>query len=257
MKTAPSSNKVTLLAVSLGLIILFCVLSAITFPRTGNPTPITGMTSDNYSRSNAPAFLADYTLEGLSGLWPLEASGINISRIPFEQSEPAIFRQFSELVMNGNAEQVRGVFVDGLMALPVVQQPAGEGTYVAGQMDILTQFQSAAEHNVIGLLAHNYLSGGLFYQLKKGEEVRVLFGDGSYQRYRVSGSYAFQKLEPGSLQSRLVDLSTEEVLTTNQVFNRFYSGDHHVTFQTCLEEDGLSNWGLTFVVAEPLNSDIR
>lgn len=257
MKTARSLNKVMLLAASLGLIMLFIALTATAFPRTSGPAPMTGRVSGNFSKSTANTLLADYSVEGLYGLWPLKAPGINITRIPFEQSKSAIFRQFAELVINGNAEQVRGVFVAGLMALPVVQQPAGEATYVAGQMDIVTQFQSAAERDVIGLLAHNYLSGSLFYQLRKGEEVRIVFGDGSYQRYQVSGSYAFQKLKPGSLQSDLVDMSTEEVLTTNQVFNRFYNGDHHVTFQTCLEEEGLSNWGLTFVVAEPLISDIR
>lgn len=101
-------------------------------------------------------------------------------------------------------------------------------------------------------MAHNFLSGSLFYQLVKGEEVRIVFGDGSYQSYQIDGSYAFQKLEPNNLQSDLVDMSTEEVMTTNQVFNRFYNGAHHVTFQTCLEEGGISNWGLTFIVADPL-----
>jgi len=258
MKPARSLKKTSLLTASLGLIILFLTLTATVFPRGDIPAPMTGGATDYFSRADDPTLLADYSLNGLlSRFWPFKDSGINITRIPFDQSKPGSFRQFAESVMNGNADQVRGVFVEGLMALPVVQQPTDDVAYVAAQMDIVTQFQSAADHNVIGLLAHNYLSGNLFYQLTNGAEVRIVFGDGSYQRYQVSGSYGFQKLEPHSLQSDLVDMRTETVLTTNKVFNRFYSGEHHITFQTCLEEEGLSNWGLTFVVAEPLNSEIR
>lgn len=257
MKPARSLKIVTHLAASLVLIVLFFALTATVFPKAVTPAPMTGRTSVSFYRSTAPTLLDDYSVEGLYGLWSLISPGINLTRIPFEQSKPAVFRQFAEMVMNGNAEQVRGIFVDGLMALPVVQQPTGEAAYVAGQMDVVTQFQTAAEHNVIGLLAHNYLSGSLFYQLAEGEEVRIVFGDGSYQRYRVSGSYTFQKLQPSNLRSDLVDMSTEEVLTTNQVFNRFYNGEHHVTFQTCLEEGGLSNWGLTFVVADPIIPKIK
>lgn len=245
------------LAASLMLIMLFIALTATVFPKSIAPAPMTGRTSGRFSGTTSPSLLDEYSVEGLYGLWSLISPGININRISFERSKSPVFRQFAELVMNGNAEQVRGIFVEGLMALPVVQQPLGEAAYVAGQMDVVTQFQSAADHNVIGLLAHNYLSGSLFYQLTEGEEVRIIFGDGSYQRYRVSGSYAFQKLEPSNLRSDFVDMSTEEVLTTNQVFNLFYNGEHHVTFQTCLEEGGLSNWGLTFVVAEPIIPRIK
>jgi hypothetical protein len=258
MKPARSMKNITLLAASLGLIIIFLALIATIVPRGDVPSPMTGKAINYYPRMDNPEPLTDYSINGLlSRFWPLVDSRINITRIPFDQSQPASFRQFAASMMNGNADQVRGVYVQGLMALAVVQQPVDEVTYVAAQMDIVTQFQSAADHNVIGLLAHNYLSGSLFYQLTDGAEVRIVFGDGSYQRYQVSGSYAFQKLDPHSLQSDLVDMETETVLTTNQVFNHFYSGEHHVTFQTCLEEGGLSNWGLTFVVAEPINSKMR
>ena len=257
MKPGRPLKIVALLAASLVLIMLFFALTATVFPKNIAPAPMTGRTSGSFSRTTFSTQLNDYSLDGLYELLPLIAPEINVTRFPFEKSKSPLFRHFAGLVMNGNPEQVRGIFVEGLMALPVVQQPAGEVTYVAGQMDVVTQFQSAADHNVIGLLAHNYLSGNLFYQLTMGEEVRIVFGDGSYQRYRVIGSYAFQKLEPSNLQSDLVDMSTEEVLTTNQVFNRFYNGEHHVTLQTCLEEGGLSNWGLTFIVAEPIFSETR
>ena len=80
----------------------------------------------------------------------------------------------------------------------------------------------------------------------------VVKGDGSIDRYRVTGVHELQKLSPGSNWSHYVDLNSGERLTTYQVFNQFYQGEHHLTFQTCLERDGLETWGLRFVVAEPV-----
>jgi hypothetical protein len=246
-------SKLTILLISrLGLLILFIFgLTTITIPASNVPAPMTGGNIDH--QTSTISWLSTNPLDDFSTkLWTGNKSGPPVARIPLEPGDSATFRKFAKMVMNGDANEVRGVFVEELMALPVVQQPDDQATYVATQMNIVTQFQSAADHGVIGLLAHNFLSGSLFYQLVKGEEVRIVFGDGSYQSYQIDGSYAFQKLEPNNLQSDLVDMSTEEVMTTNQVFNRFYNGAHHVTFQTCLEEGGISNWGLTFIVADPL-----
>jgi hypothetical protein len=42
------------------------------------------------------------------------------------------------------------------------------------------------------------------------------------------------------------------LLSAREVFNKFYRGEPHVTFQTCLEGEGRLDWGLLFVVAQPL-----
>jgi hypothetical protein len=142
--------------------------------------------------------------------------------------------------------------VAGIFALPVVQQPEGEWSFVSQEHGIVTEFQSAARNGVTGLLAHNYLAGALFYKLKVGNEVRVVYGDREIKRYRVAGIYRYQKFTPSSPQSELVNLDTNERVTTEDVFNRFYRGEHKVIFQTCLESQGLSNWGLAFTVAVPI-----
>jgi hypothetical protein len=46
---------------------------------------------------------------------------------------------------------VRGVYVPGFLALPVVQQPSGSSGYVSRKAETATQFQLAARYNVIGL----------------------------------------------------------------------------------------------------------
>jgi hypothetical protein len=161
---------------------------------------------------------------------------------------------FVKHVGDGKSGVIRGVFVPGQFALSVIQQPENNATFVSNKRDLVTQFEKAARNGVTGLLAHNYLSGRLFYQLAAGQEVFVVYGDGAIHRYRVTGIHRFQKLKPSNLRSNLVDLSTGEVLTMAQVFNRFYRGDHHLTFQTCLEEGEQWDWGLTFFLATPIDN---
>lgn len=163
------------------------------------------------------------------------------------------FARFIGQVADGQAKVVRGVYVAGSLALHVVQQPAKDWTYVSEELGNATEFQNAADNGVIGLLAHNYLSGRLFYNLKSGDQIGVVYGDGSVKYYRISGSFQYQKLEPDDLSSKLVDLTTGITVTSGQVFGKFYSGGDHVTLQTCLERNGISTWGLYFVVAQPVN----
>jgi hypothetical protein len=139
------------------------------------------------------------------------------------------------------------------MTLPVVQQPDKNPAYVSEEDGTVTQFESAARYGITGLLAHNYLSGELFYNINIGQEVVIVMGDGETRHYRVSGIFSFKKLSPDNLRSILVDLQDGKTLTTAQVFGRFYRGDHKVTFQTCLEGEGKLNWGLTFFVADPVD----
>ena len=161
---------------------------------------------------------------------------------------------FAANLANGLSETVRGVYVPGFMALPIVQQPRGNTGFVSEQPDTATQFQLADRYGVIGLLAHNYLSGNDFYRLVEGLKVLVVSGDGTLQNYRITEVIEYQKVTPGSNWSHYINLETGERLTTYQVFAQYYQGEHHLTFQTCLERDGLETWGLRFVVAEPVES---
>ncbi len=162
-------------------------------------------------------------------------------------------RNFSSLVSDGQTNIIRGVYVPGFLALPVVQQPSGNTGFVSGTPETVTQFQLAARYGVIGFLAHNYLAGNEFYRLMEGLKVFVINGDGSRLDYRITKIKEYQKLTPGSNWSHYIDLDTGERLTTYQVFGQYYQGDHHVTFQTCIAKNGIETWGLRFVVAEPIN----
>jgi hypothetical protein len=161
------------------------------------------------------------------------------------------FEAFVQSVMNGKSSMVRGVYVPEVLALPVEQQPAGKPAYVSPHDGVATQFRRAADFGVIGLLAHNYSAGKSFFNLKSGQEVRIVYGDGAVKVYIVAASYHFQALQPNSPTSNFVALDTGQALSANKLFDTVYYQGDHVTFQTCIKKDGLSTWGRLFVIAAP------
>ncbi len=161
------------------------------------------------------------------------------------------FGDFLRSVQNNQAGVLRGVYVPGVLALPVVQQPAGDAAYVSLTDGVVTQFDLASQVGNVGLLAHNNLSGRLFSQLAAGQEVRLVYGDGKVEYFVIATSLQFQALQPTSPYSSFRDLSNNETLTTDQLFGKVYRGDRHVIFQTCIAGPGSQSWGRLFVLATP------
>lgn len=162
------------------------------------------------------------------------------------------FDRFVEQVKNGNSSQIVGVYVENVLALRVVQQPTSNPAFVSNIKGTATQFLLAyTVAGNIGLLAHNYLSGGLFFQLKPGDVVQIVYGDGAVWDYEVGDIQEYQALNPNSPTSDFVNLTTGETLSANDLFNRIYSGQHHLAFQTCIRRDNLDTWGRLFVIAPP------
>lgn len=161
------------------------------------------------------------------------------------------FAEFSNLVQNNEASVLRGVFVPNVLALPVVQQPAGSAGYVSDRDGEVTQFGMAAWSGNVGLLAHNHLSGRVFSQLAIGQEVRLVYGNGTVEYFVITRILQFQALQPDSQHSSFRNLSNNEMLTTEQLFDRVYRGDRRVTFQTCIAGGTSLSWGRLFVIATP------
>jgi hypothetical protein len=173
---------------------------------------------------------------------------------PAEAASDSILPSFSDFVgevMNGQAKVVRGVFVPGILALRVEQQPVGEPGIVLKKDGVATQFRAAANNNNIGLLAHNNLAGATFSGLQVGQEVRIVYGDGRVDYYIVNRLASFQALQPDSQNGDFVDLSSKIKYTAQDIFSMFYAGSLHVTFQTCILKDGNGSWGRLFVTAVP------
>ena len=161
------------------------------------------------------------------------------------------FSDFSKTVQNGDASTLRGVYVPDVLALPIVQQPAGNAGYVSMEDGKVTQFGMASQFGNVGLLAHNHLSGKSFAQLAVGQEVRLVYGNGKVESFVITEVLQYQALQPTSPYSSFHNLTKDETLTAEQMFKRVYFGDRHVTFQTCIARDGSSSWGRLFVMAVP------
>ena len=161
------------------------------------------------------------------------------------------FSDFVSAAKGAQANVVRGVYVPGVLALRVVQQPASDPGAVIKVDGAVTQFNQAARNNVIGLLAHNYLAGASFFTLKIGQEVRIVYGEGRVAYFEISRLARFQVLSHYSRNDNYIDLSSNLIYNEQQIFSMFYDGETHVTFQTCILQNGNSSWGRLFVIASP------
>ena len=161
------------------------------------------------------------------------------------------FAEFTKTVQNHEANALRGVYVPGILALPIAQQPAGNAGYVSNKVGEVTQFGMATQFGNIGLLAHNHLSGSDFSNLAVGQEVRLVYGNGAVEYFEITQVLRFEALEPNNPYSSFRDLNNDEFLTAAQLFKKVYGGERHVTFQTCIANAESLSWGRLFVLATP------
>jgi hypothetical protein len=158
---------------------------------------------------------------------------------------------FVEQVKNGQADQLRGIYIPGVLAAPVVQQPSEQGDFVSPRQNIVTQFSMASKVGSTGLLAHNYLAGSNFALLKGGEDLYLVYGDGQVTQFTVSEILQYKALEPASPSSKFVDIESGSTLTHSALFLDVYDRPGQVILQTCIEKDNDRSWGRLFIIAEP------
>jgi hypothetical protein len=158
---------------------------------------------------------------------------------------------FSATVINGDQDAVVGIYVEKLFALPVTQQPQDQPSYVSDEKGLLTQFELPAKHGVVGILAHNTLSGSLFSQLAVGDEVVVIYGDGRSELYIVAYSESYQALDPESPYSKFININgaSDMEISSAELYNDIYGAADRLVFQTCIEANGDPSWGRLFVTA--------
>jgi hypothetical protein len=163
-------------------------------------------------------------------------------------------QQFTDTVANGEAGVLRGIFVAGVMAVPVIQQPQGNYNWISEAYDNVTQFQAAAEHGVVGLLAHNTRAGRAFSQLQPGKVFYLVYGDRSTRAYKITDLHGFQALQPLSPSTDYLDLANGQKLTTGEVFSLYFTGSYPLVLLTCIEKNGDSSWGRLFLMASPVGT---
>ena len=161
-------------------------------------------------------------------------------------------KDFVSLIVNGESDNIRGIYSEQEFAYPVVQQPSGKPGFVSTVESVVTEFSMAKKYGVTGIVAHNYLAGGDFFNLEIGEVIQVIYGDGEVLSYKITSIQGYQALSPNSANSQFVDLMTSEEISATQLFKRVYMGNHHLTLQTCIQEGSEDSWGRLFVIAEPI-----
>jgi hypothetical protein len=170
-----------------------------------------------------------------------------------DQTSLPTLSAFSTSVQNSNANQIAGVYVPGLMAVPVVQQPSGQAGYVSTTAETLTQFAAANKYGTTGLLAHNYLAGAYFSSLSRGSVITLVYGDGSVRYYGVTAVLEYQALSPNSPYSQFVNLAQPGIaLSSTDLFHQTYGLGNVLVLQTCIANGNEPSWGRLFVIAEPI-----
>lgn len=149
-------------------------------------------------------------------------------------------------------DDVNGVFFGENHFLRVVAQPSGKPEFVSEISGAVTSFQLASNYGNLGLIAHNYLSGRYFSDLKLGDRIYTLNGFRQQRIYQVTRIRRFQALNPRSARSDFIDLDTRQRCSVNDVFRQIYTGAHHLILQTCIQSGAEREWGRLFVIAEPI-----
>jgi hypothetical protein len=160
------------------------------------------------------------------------------------------FTDFIHDVTNGDKNALVGVYVPFTLSLPVVDQPADQPTWIADKDGVVTRFSLADEAGSIGLLAHYEHAGKSFYQLKTGQAIQLIYGDGGVTTYAIKDIRYYQASEPSKATTSFIDLNTEAELSQEDVFNQIYKAEGRLVLQTCLVGKGSQTWGRMFVIAE-------
>jgi hypothetical protein len=162
-----------------------------------------------------------------------------------------LLNTFVGQVTNGQAQELRGIYIPELLAAPIVQQPSGNYEFVSPRQNIVTQFNLAAQFGATGLLAHNYLAGENLILLQKDQVFYLVYGDGRVSAFVIQEILRYQALEPESSSSRFLNLENKNELTTAELFARVYNNPGKVILQTCISRENNLSWGRLFVIAEP------
>ena len=178
---------------------------------------------------------------------PVSASGSS-----FSASELTTLASVIDSDKNEQPEVLRELHIDDRITLPIVQQPRGNSAFVSPLEDYLTEYQTASKFGAVGLLAHNYLAGRYFAQIRPGQEIRLVYSDDRTEQFVVTEIHRYQALVPDSPSSDFVDLTNGEHLTASQLFMKVYGNQSgHLILQTCIESEQNPSWGRLFIIAEP------
>jgi hypothetical protein len=189
------------------------------------------------------------TSSAVSDRWPT-TKGIAALHNGIENTIQLLsLEDFTATVITGEADRITGLYVPEFGGFNVIQQSADNDGIASPVRGVLTQFLRPAANRVIGLLAHNNASGTWFEHFPTGIPLFVIYGDGSKEIYKLTAKERFQAINGDSSTTDFIDLSSGEIRSANQVYQKMYSGKPHLTLQTCIQNGDDLNWGRLFLLA--------
>lgn len=172
-------------------------------------------------------------------------------------SLPSI-QEFTSQAANGSDSLLTGIYVQDVLAYTVAQQPEGYPAFVSTDATKVTQFGMASQYGSTGILAHNYLAGADFFNLKVEQIITLVYGSGRMANYRITAVRHLQALSPTSPYSRFADLDVPgQEYSVTEMFNQIYNQADRLVLQTCIQNGTVDSWGRLFVIAEPVDSATR
>lgn len=196
------------------------------------------------------------TLTGATSLlFAVPVTGINVDATFASLDTLPSLDEFVHTVQNGDPAMLVGVYVSGLLALPVVQQPDDSPAFVSTLPEVFTQFRTASQFNSTGILAHNFLAGQYLFELEEDRVITLVYGDGTLEHYQVDDIESYQALSPNDVYSSFVDLEhPNDQMSSTDLFYRTYGQGDNLVLQTCIQQGNEPSWGRLFVIAHPVEA---
>ncbi len=148
--------------------------------------------------------------------------------------------EFRQVVMNGHADQLTGIWVKDVLAFRV--QP-GLTSYAPASKDTLSIYNWAWKHGVVGMMIHDYRGGTLLYQLNPGVQIAAIYGNGGVDWYVSRGGTWYESRFgssggfSGPFRIWSCDTCSFDV-SGRELHDRHYSGANRLAFQTCVYAEG-------------------
>jgi hypothetical protein len=193
--------------------------------------------------------LSSLAFAGFSGAIPVTSTQLSVSSLDKKNALPDM-QTFIFSVTNGQSDIATGVYVPGILAMKIVQQPKDNPAFVSTVPATLTQFAMASSYLTVGLLAHNFLAGAQFSDMKLDQEIILVYGDGSLKNYRVSDIQSYQALSPNNPYSNFINTDSDKTLSSEEVFKQVYAKGNQLVFQTCIQKGNEDSWGRLFIIAD-------
>lgn len=158
---------------------------------------------------------------------------------------------------NGEPDELRGIYVDNLLADPVIMQPKGQPGWVSSKDGVVTLFSLAQDFGSLGLIAHYEKAGGSFNKISTKDHIHIVFGSGKVDTYRVDEIRCYQAENYKDPFTRFIPLLQPDVLLNQQeLFSQIYGVKDRLILQTCLPWGDNYKWGRLFIIASPVDEFI-